>query len=138
MSGNNQTITSKQGIIYSDIPNNFAKAPFSNDLAKVTNINAVKQSLKNIAKTILGERLYDNTIGRSSSDYAQFGLNDDLATSNIQHTLKDALALEPRATISQITVDTTSIANAMVITIYFSVINTGGTYSTAIILDRVR
>jgi phage baseplate assembly protein W len=135
---NNQTITSKIGLLYSDFTDNFDKSPFSDDLAKVTNENSVKQSLKNIVRTILGERLYDNTIGQSGN-YGLFGLNDGLTQTVVSQTLTDAIKQnEPRVNLLGITVDSTSIEYALSITIYFMVINNPNTLSTNIIIKRVR
>ena len=134
---NTQTIVSKIGILYSDFPNNFAQAPFSNDLAKVTNVSAVKQSIKNIARTALGERLYDNTIG-SSANYSLFGLNDSMTESIIETNLQDALAKETRASIIRVAVDAHTNPDAIVVQIYFAVINDNNNYSTQIIIARVR
>ena len=134
---NNQTITSKLGVLYSDFTDNFLKAPFSNDLAKVTNENSVKQSIKNIARTILGERLYDETIGQSGN-YGLFGLSDTLTESVVKQTLMDALKHnEPRAAILGITVDSQSIPNALSVVIYFSIQNAPN-LSVTVILTRVR
>jgi len=137
MPANTQTITSKIGIIYSDIPNNFNKAPFTDDLAKVVNENSVKQSIKNICKTILGERPYDNTIGQAA-DYSLFGLNNALTQTVITQALTDALKLEPRAKIANILVDAESSLNAVQISIYFTIINNPNLLSVQIVLDRVR
>jgi len=134
---NNQTITSKLGVLYSDFTDNFFKAPFSNDLAKVTNENSVKQSIRNIARTILGERLYDETIGQSGN-YGLFGLSDTLTESVVKQTLMDALKHnEPRAAILGITVDSQSIPNALSVVIYFSIQNAPN-LSVSVILTRVR
>lgn len=134
---NNQTITSKLGILYSDFTDNFLKAPFSNDLAKVTNENSVKQSIKNIARTILGERLYDETIGQSGN-YGLFGLSDTLTESVVKQTLMDAIGHnEPRAAVLGITVDSQTIPNALSVVIYFSIQNAPN-LSVSVILTRVR
>jgi phage baseplate assembly protein W len=123
MSANNVTPSSRQTQIYSDFTDEFLKAPFSDDLAKTTNQNSVKQSLRNICKTFIGERPYDNTIGQSGN-YGLFGLNDSLTESIVTQTLTDAINQnEPRVSLLNITVDSSTIPNAMSITISFNVLN---------------
>lgn len=133
---NNQTAT--LALLFSDFTDNFNKAPFSDDLAKITNENSVKQSIKNICRTYLGERLYDNTIGQSG-DYGLFGLDDGLAATIVKTNLMDALKQnEPRATILDIIVDTKSVDHGMIVTVIFMVQNNPNPLSTQIILERVR
>lgn len=133
---NTQTIVSKIGILYSDFPDNFAQAPFSNDLAKVTNVNAVKQAIKNIVRTTLGERLYDNTIG-SSANYSLFGLNDSMTASVLQQNIIHALKSETRANILQVLVDAQT-KPGITIQVVFQVVNDANVYSTQIIISRTR
>jgi phage baseplate assembly protein W len=135
-SSNTQTRTSYIGIIYSDFTDNFNKAPFSNDLAKITNENSVKQSLKNICLTHLGERLYDNSIG---TIFQVFGQNDAIFQSVVSQSLTDAIrSNEPRCNLLGINVDSTSIPNALSVTIYFTVINIPGNQSVNILINRIR
>ncbi len=137
-SANNQTFTIKLGIIYSDIPDNFNKTPFSNDLARVTNENSVKQSMQNIIQTIAGERLYDNTIGPSNL-LGLFELDDSLTSTIAIQTVKDTLqASEPRASILQILVNNKPDQNYYIITIYFTVLNNPNILSTNVLIQRVR
>lgn len=137
-SANNQTFTIKLGIIYSDIPDNFNKTPFSNDLARVTNENSVKQSMQNIIQTIAGERLYDNTIGPSNL-LGLFELDDSLTSTIAIQTVKDTLqASEPRASILQILVNNNPDQNYYIITIYFTVLNNPNILSTNVLIQRVR
>ena len=53
----------KQGEFFSDFLNSFAKTPVGNQLGRVTNEKAVNQSLRNLIKTNVGERLYQPLIG---------------------------------------------------------------------------
>ncbi len=135
---NNQTFTTKQGTIYSDFTNNLNITPFSNDIARITNENDVRQSLQNIVLTKAEERLYDNTIGPSNL-IALFELDDSLSSTIAIQTIKDTLAAsEPRATILQVTVQNNPDQNYMIITIYFTVINNTNILSTQVVVNRIR
>lgn len=135
---NTQTASTKQQIIYSDIANNFDKAPFSDDLARVTNVNSVKQSIRNIIRTKLGERLYDDTIG-SVSQYGLFELADFPSGQIMIQYVKNALAHnEPRAIVQDVVVDMQPDNYYYTLTVYFSVINVPGNFSVSVNLKRIR
>lgn len=135
---NNITPSSKQQQLYSDFTDSFMQAPFSNDLAKTTNQNSVKQSLRNIVRTYMGERPYDNTIGQSGN-YGVFGLNDGLTADIVKQTITDAVKQnEPRVNLVNVSVDVKTNPNAMTVSIYFSIQNIPDVLSVQIILNRVR
>jgi phage baseplate assembly protein W len=138
MSGlaNTQTIFTKLPIIYSDFVNSFAKAPFTDDLAKVTNISDVKQSIANIIKTVLGERLYDNTIGIPNQT---FELDNQVTMNTMIVNIKNALLYnEKRANILQVVVNDNPDGNSFTVTIFFTVINNPQIQNTNVVLIRVR
>ena len=135
---NNLTSSSLQQLVYSDFTDNLLQAPFSNDLAKITNENSIKQSLRNIVKTYCGERLYDNSIGQSGN-YGLFGLNDTLTESIVKQTLIDAIKNnEPRVNVAIINVDSQTNPNALVIEIFFNITNISNILSISVVLNRVR
>jgi len=57
------TANKKQTEYFSDFLNSFAKTPVGDKLARVTNEQSVNQSLRNIIKTINGERLFNPDFG---------------------------------------------------------------------------
>jgi phage baseplate assembly protein W len=57
------TGTVKQPEYFSDFLDSFMKTPFGNQLGRVINDDSVKQSLKNIISTNLGERMFQPAIG---------------------------------------------------------------------------
>ena len=57
------TISAKEREIYSDFLNSFDLNPFTGQLARVTNEEAVGQALRNIVRTMCGERFYDSNKG---------------------------------------------------------------------------
>ncbi len=135
---NNLTITNRQQLIYSDFTDNLLKAPFSDDLAKITNENSIKQSLRNIVRTYCGERLYDNSIGQSGN-YGLFGLNDVLTESVVIKTLTDAIKNnEPRIYLVRIDVNTQMNPNSLIVTIFFNIKNLPNLFSIEVVLDRIR
>jgi phage baseplate assembly protein W len=57
------TGTLKQQEYFSDFLNNFNKTPIGNQLGRVLNEEAINQSLKNLIRTNVGERLFQPTVG---------------------------------------------------------------------------
>jgi hypothetical protein len=132
-----QTPTQKQ-IIYSDFATNFNCSPYSNDLAIVTNENSVKQSLMNIVLTMLGQRLYDDTIG-SSGQYNLFGLSDDFETQLAVQAIEDAIIQnEPRANIISVIITPNVNGNSYDLAITFSVLNNPSQFNVNISINRIR
>ena len=56
-------ISAPRQIFFTDFTNNFAKSPFSDDLAIVKNEKSINQSLRNILLTNFGERPFQPTVG---------------------------------------------------------------------------
>lgn len=128
----------KQPIYYSDIPLNFDKNPLTNNLAIVTNEQAVKQSLKCLILTNLGERLYDNTIGSDISRQL-FEFNDDIAINNISFAIKNTITFnEPRVNLISLDIISSPDKLNFNVTLTVSLINDPTPISLALILKRIR
>lgn len=134
------TLKQKQIERYSDFSTGFEMNPFTGMLARVTNEDAVKQSLKNIVLTECGERFYDSNKGSKIKqslfelfDYAMF----DIVTLQLRTALS---AYEPRASIIDIQLAPDQIdANTMNVKIIFSVINIpDSTFSLDLNVSRAR
>lgn len=132
------TFTAKSKEIYSDFLDNFDKNPLTGFLARVTNEDAVKQSLKNIVLTSVGERFYDSRKG-SKIRASLFDLLDPTNIEVIQIQLREAiLAYEPRAVLRDIRLQEMADMNSYAVTIIFSVINIPEAFELTVNLKRVR
>jgi len=85
------TQTQKKQEYFSDFLTSFDKHPISDDTARVTNENAVSQSIKNLVLTNYGERLYNSEIGSNVykslfEPYSQFTADDIIR--HISDTIK--------------------------------------------------
>lgn len=133
------TGTKKQLEFFSDFNNNFNKTPFGNQLARLVNENAVEQSLRNLIKTNIGERLFQPQIG--SDVYASLFENnmpENLTTLElfIKTTIRNN---EPRVILNNITVTSDSVdEHTMTIKLEYSLINNPEELTLDIILKRVR
>lgn len=117
------TITGAQPEYFSDITINFDKNPVTNNLARITNEEAVKQSIRNLIMTGNGERFYRPDIGSKIATLL-FDPIDDVTTnllkSTIEHTIRSH---EPRARLNSVTVRPSEDENVYEIGIDFSIVN---------------
>lgn len=132
------TGTSKQREYYSDFLTSFDITPFGNQLGRVVNEQAVNQSLKNLIRTNLGERLFQPNIG--SDIYALlFENNHPADISNIELFIKNTIDNnEPRANLIEVTVVSTPDENDLEVTIYYTLINNPEPITLTVLLKRVR
>jgi phage baseplate assembly protein W len=123
---------------YSDVLTNFDFHPQKYDLARLTNENAVKRSIRNLMMTSKYERLFNPNLG-SNIKKALFEPIGPIS----QLELKDAITetienFEPRAKLIDVTVNPYIDQQAYVIDILFYVINKATPISFQTTLYRVR
>lgn len=108
---------------YSDFVTDFDFSPITGYLAKVTNEQAVRQSLKNLILTNVGERFYNSRLG-SRLQASLFEPVSPETVEVIRLLIKEVVdGYEPRAIIHDIKASESVDSNAYDITIVFSVIN---------------
>lgn len=133
------TGSKRQIDFFSDFMNDFDKTPYGNQLAKVINVDAVNQSLRNLIKTNLGERLFQPRIG--SDIYASLFQNRyedyaDVIELFVKSTIENC---EPRAKLIKVTVTPDgSNENAINVVIDYYLINNPEPITLTIMLRRVR
>ena len=124
----------KQGEFFSDFLNSFAKTPIGEQLGRVTNEKAVNQSLRNLIKTNVGERLYQPFIG-SNVNASLFENNTEAQLSKIEFFIETTiLNNEPRVNLIDVLVESSLVQNTtqtnrpidpneIVVTIVYTLIN---------------
>lgn len=140
----------KQGEFFSDFLNSFAKTPIGEQLGRVTNEKAVNQSLRNLIKTNVGERLYQPFIG-SDVNAALFELNTEAQINRIEFFIENTIRNnEPRVNLIDVLVESSLIEtttqtnrpidpNEIVVTIVYNLINSTEEIVLSIpLLKRVR
>ena len=75
------TQTTVQQEYFSDFLSTFDKSPLSNDLARLTDAAAIRQSVRNLVLTNLGERLFEPNVGSTVykslfDNFSQFTAQD--------------------------------------------------------------
>lgn len=123
----------------SDFLNNFDRNPVTGFLARVTNEDSVKQSIKNLLLTNKGERFYDPHVG-SHLQSLLFEQIDHVTEHQIKNTIQDTIQThEPRAVLHDVRITGDSNINAYFVTVVFSVINIPEQqFNFDLILRRVR
>jgi phage baseplate assembly protein W len=132
------TATQKKQEYFSDFLNSFAVSPIGNNLGKVTNENSIKQSLKNLIFTNLGERLFQPTVG-SGVLGSLFDLYSPISLASIEFNIKNTIKFnEPRVSMISVTAKSTYDENQIQVDILFSLINNPDPISLNFLLKRVR
>lgn len=123
---------------FSDFTRNLEQVPGRQDVSRVVNENAVKESIRNLVLTNRGERLFQPNIGCDiqGSLFENIDANTILILKeNIKSTIR---TYEPRCNLRDVEVSGNIDTNELRVKIVFSVINSTTTSSLTIDLSRVR
>jgi hypothetical protein len=125
------TSASKQIEFYSDFLPNLELNPITSQLARITNENAVANSMKNLCLTNFSERFYHPEIG-TNLNTLEFDMDDALSIEKIKETVQETVKLgEPRATLLSVEVIADPDHNSIIVHISFSLVNVVGVFTTA-------
>jgi hypothetical protein len=131
-----QTVNKQE--YFSDFLNSFALTPVGNNLGKISNEVSVKQSLKNLIYTNLGERLFQPNVGSNILN-SLFEPNGKITLANIEFNIKNTIKYnEPRVNLLQAKARSTYDENQIQIDLVFTLINNPDPISLSFILKRVR
>lgn len=132
------TETRKTKEFYSDFLDSFFALPNGGDLAKVSNENSVRQSIKNLVLTNVGERFFQPDLG-TDVNKALFEPNSIMASLSIKNRILNVLRLyEPRARDVVVNVENIDNDHTIEINIVFYVINRPDPIDLTINLKRIR
>jgi len=123
---------------FSDFTKNLEQIPGRQELARVINENAVKESIKNLIQTDRGERLFQPNIGCDIRGSLFENMTPDtiiILEENIKRTIN---TYEPRCNLRDVEVLGNLDTAELSVRIVFSVINSTSVNSLIIDLSRVR
>jgi phage baseplate assembly protein W len=124
--------------LYSDFFDDLTPHPVTKDLMRVRNDQSVKQSVKNLVLTNIGERLFQPTIG-STVNGSLFEPNDAFLADDLKSSIRNVIeSNEPRVTLIDVLVSPQADEVSVNVTIIFALINNMQPQSLDIILRRVR
>jgi len=121
-----------------DLDLNFKKNPITNDIVSKKGQNAIKQSIKNLVLTRIGEKLFNPLVG----SYVYNLLFDNIVpetTIALQTSIEDVInTYEPRAIVNQVIVEPDSNNNGYLITLIVSFVNSPEPTAVEFFLERLR
>ena len=124
--------------IFSDLNLNFTKNPATKDVARLTDVEAVKRSVRNLVLTNRFERPFHPEIGSSVRELLFENISPLTAV-----LLKDRIAevinnFEPRAGLVSVNVNDQPDKNEYVVTVSFYVLNSPEPTDVTVYLQRLR
>ena len=125
--------------IYKDINLNFSKHPVTGDISKLSNVEAVKRSVRNLVNTNFYERPFHPEIG-SDVRSILFEPVSPLIADVLKRYIEDVINnFEPRAEVISVIVRPDIDRNAYGVTIEFYLVNSpSGLQNVNLFLERLR
>jgi phage baseplate assembly protein W len=124
--------------IYTDLDLTFEPHPATGDVGVRADVNAVKQSLRNLINTNFYERLFHPEIG-SSIPGLLFEPIDPITTNTLKQSIERLiLNFEPRVKLQRVLVDPREEENGYEVTIEFFVVGIGAPVTFTTMLKRTR
>jgi hypothetical protein len=125
--------------IFKDISLSFAKHPVTGDVAKLSDVDAVKRSVRNLINTNFYERPFHPEIGSDVRATLFEPVSPSTASLLARHIEDCIVNFEPRAELSNVIVAGDIDRNRYDVTIEFYVINSAAELQTLdIFLERLR
>jgi phage baseplate assembly protein W len=123
---------------YRDLPLSFIKHPGTGDVRPLNDINAVKQSVKNLILTNYGERPFAPRIGGNVTKYL-FEPANPFTAQSIQREIEETIKKqEKRVSGVIVQVADNSEANGYVIQLQYTVVSLNVEVETSFFLQRLR
>tara|TARA_Y100000004_G_C8693787_1_gene318702 strand:+ start:70 stop:498 length:429 start_codon:yes stop_codon:yes gene_type:complete len=123
---------------YKDLDLDFTRNIVTNDVVKIEDVNAVKRSVKNLIQTNHFERPFHPELGCGVRELL-FENYTPLTGIFIRRKVEEVITnYEPRARLSQVTVNEQPDRNAIGVTVYFYVMNIPEPVSVTTLLQRIR
>jgi len=124
--------------VFKDINLSLARHPITGDIASLTNIEAVKRSVRNLINTNFYERPFHPEIG-SNVRSILFEPVSPVVASVLERHVKDVVEnFEPRAELIDVQVSDNADANEYRVQIKFYVVNSSDIVDMNIFLERLR
>lgn len=126
-----------EDVVYSDFDVKFEKNPVTGSLIRVTNDDAVKQSVRNIVLTMIGEWAFHPNLG-SKVHRLLFDPIDSVTAGMIEDAIEAALRKEDRISVRLIRVVENYALDGYDLTIVYSIYNRIEAVEFNMLLKRVR
>tara|TARA_B100001057_G_C22171466_1_gene689602 strand:+ start:54 stop:494 length:441 start_codon:yes stop_codon:yes gene_type:complete len=124
--------------VFKDINLSLARHPITGDIASLTNIEAVKRSVRNLINTNFYERPFHPEIGSNVRSVLFEPVSPIVATVLERHVKDVVENFEPRAELIDVQVTDNADANEYRVQIKFYVVNSSDIVDMNIFLERLR
>ncbi len=132
------TPLTKKRELYSDLGKEMVIHPVTGDVSRLTNEEAVKESIRNLVLTNRGERPFQPNLGCDVRSQLFENITQE-TVGNIKSLIQETIeAYEPRARLIGVDVGGKIDSNELKVTITFLTINSDRPTTVDIILNRVR
>ena len=130
--------TYSQPDLFSNFLDDFSPHPITGDIVRIKNENSIKQSVKNLVLTSLGERPFQPFVG-SSIYTSLFEPNDFILADSIRFNIENTLTNnEPRVKLVDVSLLQDPDNSSISVNIVFVILNTQNVQTLNLILKRVR
>lgn len=128
----------KKNVRYSDLGINFGKNPFNSDVNRITEVDAVKRSVKSLILTNRYERLLNPEIGGNIRALL-FEPISSMTTTVLEDYITDTIKnYEPRAILDKVVATPNYDGNSYEVTIQFRINSVEQPQTLTVALERVR
>jgi len=128
----------RANVTYKDLDLDFGRNMATNDVNKLTDVNAVKRSVRNLINTSHYDRPFHPELG-SSVRAMLFEPMSPLTALNLQRKVQEVLInFEPRIKLVQITANPDIDRNSYQLRIYFYVVGSDNLVEVETFLERLR
>ena len=127
-----------QGRQYKDLDLDFKKNPFTKDILIKKGDNAIKQSLKNLVLTRMGEKPFQPLVGSQVYDFLFDNVDHDTAFHLKESITRVINNFEPRVEIEYVDVEEHPDDNRYEVSIIFSIFNESDPITVDFFLERLR
>ena len=123
---------------FKDLNLDFARNTVTNDVVKIEDVEAIKRSVRNLVNTNFYERPFHPELGCGIRQLL-FEPFTPVTSIFIKRKVEEVITnYEPRARLSQVTVNEQPDRNAIAVTVYFYVMNMPEPVSVTTLLQRIR
>ena len=124
--------------VFSDLDLRFRRHPNTSDIRPLTDIEAIKNAVKNLLLTNFSEKPFQPRFGGNLNSLL-FALNTDIDDDEMKDQIAESIqTFEPRAEVLNITSNLKDVSHEIKVTVTFKVVNTSQVVTTNINLTRLR
>lgn len=123
---------------FKDISLSFSRHPVTNDILVINNEDAIKKSVMNLTRTIIGERFFNRSLGTNISN-SLFELQSQELEIVLVEEIKTLLTnFEPRIKVNYVNINSDFDSNELNIQIVYDIIGQGINQTIEFILQPSR